>query len=71
MIEIWMKNQLVFDNKRNIVNLSCPNVFTNNVRFTSIDGQHYTRVYIECRARQIKLVTINTLFSVVNISSFY
>ena len=64
--ETRIENRFVSDNNYNIVNIECPIVFfkqgmTINVRFTFNVGS----LQFYCRARPMKLVTLNTMFSVL------
>ena len=68
--KIWMEIHLVSDNNCNIVNLYCP-IFslqgmTNNVRLNLVLVTLHVRLTFLYRARQLVLMTLNTIFSVAN-----
>ena len=69
IIETWMKNHLVIDSNYNVINLWCP-FFINNksqimlgLHFVLVNPYRWFTVGIEQNVE--KLVTLNTLFSVV------
>ena len=65
-----MKNFLTSDNKYKVVYLQCPSFFfkgmTNNARLTFRVGDTTHAIYNTSQARKIELVTLNTIFSVLN-----